>query len=320
MVSATEGASQRVQDGIGFIGLGVMGQPIALNLAKAGIKLVVWNRSTGGSEPLRAVGARVAASAEEVFRRTETVIAMLSDSSAIDAVLERGTPAFTSHVAGHTIVSMSSVAPEYSRQLAMDIHAAGGRYVEAPVSGSRKPAEAGQLVSLLGGDAEVIEKIRPLLAPMCRQSVICGPVGNALLMKLAVNLYVSTMLAGLAEAVHFAERNNLNLNTFEMAIGSGPMASDMTRVKIPKLIERDFAVQAATEDAFKSCLLIADAARAAGIASPLLDLSRKLYEESISMGNGRLDMMSVIQAIEARTASLSQSRDEADTTAPNVVN
>src|SRR5260370_3471461 len=152
MTSTTESAGPRAQEAIGFIGLGGMGQPMALNMAKAGSKLVVWNRSTERTAPLRAVGARVTESADEVFRQTEIVILMLSDDSAIDAVLGSRTPAFASRVAGHTIVIMSSVAPDYSRGLAASIHAYGGRYVEAPVSGSRKPAESGQLVSLLGGD------------------------------------------------------------------------------------------------------------------------------------------------------------------------
>lgn len=310
MASTNEGAWPQVQDEIGFVGLGGMGQPMAMSLAKAGTRLVVWNRSTERTEPLRAVGARVAESADELFRQTETVIVMVANSSAIDAVLGCGTPAFESRVAGHTIVSMSSVAPDYSRDLATNIEIAGGCYVEAPVSGSRKPAEAGQLVSLLGGDPETVARIRPILAPMCREIVMCGPVGNALLMKLAVNLYVNTMLVGLSEATHFAERNGLDLNTFKVAIDSGPMACDVTHVKIPKLIERDFAAQAATADAFASCQLIADAARAAGVASPLLDLSQKLYGESLDLGNGRLDMVSVIQAIEARTACLEQGCDE----------
>jgi 3-hydroxyisobutyrate dehydrogenase len=101
--------------------------------------------------------------------------------------------------------------------------------------------------------------------------------------------------------VHFAERNNLDLRTFEEAIASGPMACDLTRIKIPKLISRDLTVQAATSDAYNSTTLVAYAARAAGIASPLLDLSRQLYAESVESGNGRLDMMSAITAIEART-------------------
>ncbi len=292
---------------IGFVGLGVMGQPMALNLAKAGTRLVVWNRSPAAADPLREAGATVAVSVEEVFERTRIVILMLVNETVLDEVLRRGTPDFAKLVAGHIVVSMGSNPPDYSRGLAADILAAGGRYVEAPVSGSRKPAETAQLVALLGGDADTVVEVRPLLAPMCRETILCGPVGNALLMKLTVNLYLCTMLAGLAEASHFAERNGLDLETFQAAIDSGPMASDLTRVKIPKLVSRDFSVQAATADAFNSTKLIAEAARAVGMASPVLDVCRTLYGESVELGNGRLDMVSVVAAIEARTEALRRS-------------
>ncbi|MER7793202.1 NAD(P)-dependent oxidoreductase [Streptomyces sp. NPDC097640] len=289
---------------IGFVGLGVMGQPMALNLAKAGTRLVVWNRSTERAEPLRALGASVAGSVDEVFSRTRTVIVMLVNEQVTDAVLGRGTPEFAKLVSGHVIVSMGSTAPDYARGLAADVDAAGGRFVEAPVSGSKKPAEAGQLVAMLGGAPDTVSEVRPLLAPMCRETVVCGPVGNGLLMKLAVNLYLNTMLAGLAEAVHFADRHGLDLDNFKEAVDAGPMACGVTRVKIPMLIERNFSVQAATSDAYASTRLIADAARATGVASPLLDLSSSLYGESVGLGNGRLDMVSVIEAIEARTEAI----------------
>lgn len=289
---------------IGFIGLGVMGKPMALNLAKAGVRLVVWNRSVEGAEALRAAGAAVAGGIDEVFARARIVICMLIDEAALDAVLGRGAPGFATRVAGHILVSMGSNAPGYARALADDILAAGGRYVEAPVSGSRKPAEDGHLVALLGGEDSAVAEVRPLLAPMCREMVVCGPVGNAMLMKLAVNLYLNTMLAALAEAVHFAERQGLDLDAFRAVMDAGPMACGLTRIKLPKLAARDLSVQAATRDAYNSTCLIADAARAAGLATPLLDVSRALYGESVGLGNGRCDMVSVVSAIEARTRAL----------------
>ncbi len=307
MTSVSERPGAAPGEEIGFVGLGVMGQPMALNLAKAGTRLVVWNRSPTAADPLREAGAAVAASVEEVFERARIVILMLVNQTVLDEVLRRGTADFAKLVSGRIVVSMGSNPPDYSRGLGADILAVGGRYVEAPVSGSRKPAETAQLVALLGGDAETVAEVRPLLAPMCRETILCGPVGNALLMKLAVNLYLCTMLAGLAEAAHFAESNGLDLQTFQAAIDTGPMASDLTRVKIPKLVARDFSVQAATADAFNSTKLISVAARAANMASPVLDLCRTLYGESVELGNGRLDMISVVAAIEARTEALRRS-------------
>ena len=290
-----------VGDLVGFIGLGIMGQPMALNLAAAGTPLIVWNRSAASCEPLRAAGAEVAATPGDVFTRARTVFIMLINEAATDAVLGRGAPSFTPMVSGRTLVCMGSNAPDYSRALAADVRAAGGAYVEAPVSGSRKPAENGSLVGLLAGEPEDIAPVLPLFQPMCRVTVNCGSIGNGLLMKLSVNLFLNQMLVALAEAAHFAERNGLDLRTFQQAIDAGPMASDVTHVKLSKLVARDFAAQAAMSDALNSERLIKAAAEHIGMASPLLDAGRQLYGEGVAAGDGDLDMVAVIRAIEART-------------------
>jgi 3-hydroxyisobutyrate dehydrogenase len=289
---------------VGFIGLGVMGQPMALNLARAGMALVVWNRSADKSEPLRAAGARVATSPAEVFRLARVVIMMLVNGAAIDAVLGRGTPNFGTNVAQHTIVHMGTTSPDYSRRLETDIRAAGGRYVEAPVSGSRKPAEAGQLVAMLAGEYATAPVIRRLFQPMCRETIMCGSVPNGLLMKLSVNLFLITMVTGLVEAVHFAERHGLDLAQLVAVLDAGPMASDVSRVKAAKLLAQDFAVQAAISNVLENNRLIAEAAREAGIASPLLDVCHALYGETHALGLESADMVAVIRAIEQRTAAL----------------
>lgn len=133
---------------LGFVGLGVMGQPMALNLARAGTALVVWNQSAAKSAPLRAAGASVAASPAELFKQARVVILTLVEGAAIDSVLGRGTPAFAANVAQHTIIHMGTTAPDYSRSLEAEIRSVGGAYVEAPVSGSRKPAEAARQAEL----------------------------------------------------------------------------------------------------------------------------------------------------------------------------
>ena len=156
---------------IGFLGLGVMGQPMALNLSRAGQGLAVWSRTAANCEPLRAAGAEVCAAPADVFARAQAVFMMLFDEAAIDAVLARGTAALAAMVRGRTLVNMASVAPDYSRSLAGEVERAGGRYVEAPVSGSRVPAEKGQLVAMLAGDEAACEEVRGLLAPMCAQAI-----------------------------------------------------------------------------------------------------------------------------------------------------
>ena len=283
---------------VGFIGLGVMGRPIALNLARAGVPLVVWNRSADRLAPLRSLEVPIAATVADVFQRTRTVILMLATEAAIDGVLRRGT------VRNHTVVNMGSTAPEYSLSLHADIMAAGGRSVEAPVSGSRRPAEMATLVAMVAGAPADVETVRPLLAPMCRTTVPCGPVPAGSLMKLSVNTFMLTMLAGLAEAAQFAARHGIDLELFVTVVDASPLASDASRVKSRKLAARDFSVQAFATDAFRNQALIIDAASRAGVATPMLAQCHALYAEMLAQGDGELDMIGVVRAIEARSDAL----------------
>jgi 3-hydroxyisobutyrate dehydrogenase len=159
-----------------------------------------------------------------VFARAQIVLAMLADETALDAVLARGTPRFAELVAGHSIVHMGTTAPQYSRTLAADIVQAGGRYLEAPVSGSRVPAQHGDLVAMVAGDPGDAETVRPLLAPMCRDIIFCGAVPNASTMKLAINLYLITSVTGLTEAMHFAQQHGLDLRQFADVLNGGQVA------------------------------------------------------------------------------------------------
>lgn len=289
---------------IGFIGLGVMGLPMALNLARAGTPLWVWNRSPEKCELLRAAGAQVAATPAQVCAQAQVVILMLANEQAMDEALQRGTPAFAAQVRDRTIVHMGTTSPGYSKALEQDILVAGGRYVEAPVSGSRKPAEAGQLVGMLAGNPASVQAVQPLLAPVCRTTFVCGAVPSALLMKLSVNLFLITMVTGLCEAAHFADRNGLDMELFRSVLDAGPMASSVSQVKLAKLVARDFEVQAAIHDVLKNNQLVAQAARGARLASPLLDACHALFAQTAEMGLGQADMVAVVRALEARTAAL----------------
>lgn len=274
---------------------------MALNLARAGTPLVVWNRTPEKCAPLEALGAERVEQASDVFQAAPIVILMLASDAATDSVLMRGRPGFGPLVSGRTIVQMGTTSPEYSRGLEADLVAAGGAYVEAPVSGSRKPAEAGQLVGMLAGDPASIRRVEPLLAPLCARTFVCGDVPGALVMKLAVNLFLIATVTALAEATHFAERHGLDLELFRDVIAAGPMASSVSAAKLPKLIGKEFSVQASIRDVLMNNRLIAQAARDAGIASPLLDVCHALFAETEASGRGALDMAAVLCAIEERT-------------------
>ncbi len=161
---------------IGFIGLGIMGVPMATNLVRAGYDVVVWARSAGAADELAARGARVATDVAGVFAEAETVILMLRDEAAVDAVLGRGTDAFAHLVADRTIVQMGTFTTAFSQELATAVARAAGRYVEAPVSGSRGPAIAGTLVGMLAGEADAVAHVEPVVAAMCGQVFRCGAI------------------------------------------------------------------------------------------------------------------------------------------------
>jgi len=286
---------------IAFLGLGHMGEPMATNLLTSVPGLTVWNRSQPALDRLAARGATVAPSARDALRSSAVALLMLANEAVIDQVLERSSDMFAQNVRGRLIVHMGTTSPAYSRALGEAIQGAGGRYVEAPVSGSRIPAEKGALVGMVAGDAQDVTMVRELVRPMCGTTFACGAVPGALTMKLAVNLFLITMVTGLMEAAHFASRAGLDLDLFQAIIDVGPMASDVSRVKIGKLVHGDFTPQASLADVLMNSRLVAAAARAAGTATPLLDRADGLYASASEMGFQTLDMIGVIRALEAET-------------------
>lgn len=284
----------------GFIGIGVMGLPMARNLARHFGHLVVWNRSPARAEALVADGAEVAADPAGVFRRCRIVILMLATEDAIDDVLRQASDADPGVLAGRIVVNMGTTSPPYSAALDARLRAAGARYVEAPVSGSRVPAENGQLVGMLAGDEEAIAEVRPLLAPMCKETFVCGAVPAALQMKLAVNLFLITMVSGLVESFHFARSLGLDTATHRAILDAGPMASAVSKMKLEKLVNGDFAVQASIVDVQKNARLVAEEARRGRLVSPLIEECHRLFSETLAAGHGGLDMVGVLRAIEAR--------------------
>lgn len=282
---------------IGFLGLGHMGEPMVLNLLKAGRPVIAWSRSDAKYPLVTSAGGRVADSPEAVFKEARIVLMMLANGEAIDQVLRRGTEDFAGLVANHVVVHMGTTAPSYSAALADAIRDAGGEYVEAPVSGSRKPAEAGELIGMLAGTPEVIAEVEAVVEPMLLKSVICGGVPQALRMKLAVNLFLITQVAGLAEAFNFATEHDLDLSVFRDVLDSGPMASAVSRIKLAKMVEGDFTVQAALRDVHYNSRLISDALAARSLTSPLMTSSTDLFRAADELGHGGEDMAAVVHAL-----------------------
>lgn len=280
----------------GFAGLGLMGLPMATNLVRAGIDLAAFNRSQRPRDALRQIGAETYDDPDAFFANCDCVILMLADDDAVDAVLGRRSWDFERRVEGKLIVNMGTHAPSWSKALQEDILAAGGRFVEAPVSGSRGPAETGELVALVAGDEEGIEQLRPLLSHLCREVIRTGAVPSAMECKMAANLYLIASVAALAEAATLAKRLDLPPEAFEQVIGSGPLGSQVSRAKLGKMMRGDFTPQAAVHDVCKNAALVADTAAAAGLDAQLLKVARGHFEAVLHNGGALLDMAAVITA------------------------
>lgn len=281
---------------LGFAGLGLMGLPMASNLVRAGFPIAAYNRSAGPRQTLERLGAQTFGDAAELFETCDTVLMMLADDRSTDHVLGRGTPAFGRRVHGKLIVNMGTHAPGWSKTLETELVAAGARFVEAPVSGSRSPAENGQLVAMLAGDPRGVEQLRPLLSHLCRETIVLGAVPNAMACKIAVNLYLIASVAALGEATALAMKLNIDPALFAQVIGDGPVGSEVARAKLPKMISREFSPQASLMDVCKNAGLVADTAAAAELNSPMLGSARQLFESALQSGGPDLDMAGVITA------------------------
>ncbi len=279
---------------VGFIGLGNMGLPMATNLSRAGIPLVVWNRSPEKCAGLAATGAEVAETVDALFDHSAIVLLMLLDRHAIDAVLGRHTTAFADRVRGQTIVHLGTTSPGFSSELDADIRAAGGFYVEAPVSGSRVPAEQGQLVGMVAGDEDAVTRLLPLLDPLCARVFRCGPVPGALRMKLAANHYLIGTVAVLAETIHAERRAGVDVEVLRQVLDAGPMASAVSRAKLTKLVQGDFAPQAAIRDVATITELVLEQCHDSGGSSPLIARCAGLFRSADSNGHGEEDMAAVV--------------------------
>ncbi|MEO7324231.1 MAG: NAD(P)-dependent oxidoreductase [Dokdonella sp.] len=284
---------------VGFAGIGRMGLPMARNLLRAGVPLRVWSRTPAHCEPLVELGALPMPSMDALCAQSTIVLLMLLDEAAIDAALGRSSPAFHARVADRTIVHLGTTSPTFSRALERDVLASGGGYVEAPVSGSRTPAEHGTLVGMIAGRAASVDAVLPLLAPLCSRVFRCGIVPTALQTKLAANHFLITMVTALAETVHAAHAAGVDLAVLRDVLDAGPMASDVSRIKLDKIMHDDFTPQAAIRDVRNIARLVADQSASAGVDAPLIRRCVDLFDRAAKNGFAELDMIAVVKAFGA---------------------
>jgi 3-hydroxyisobutyrate dehydrogenase-like beta-hydroxyacid dehydrogenase len=283
----------------GFIGLGIMGAPMAANLQAAGHTLTVYNRSPGKAEPLLRAGAVAAADPAAVAAASDTIILMLTGPAAIDAVLTGPGGLASVPLAGKRIINMSTVPPAYTEQLVRRLSAHGARLVDAPVSGSKKPAEDGSLVILAGGDEADIAAVESLLLAMGSRVIRCGDTGHGSAMKMAINLLLATMMAGLAEAVNLGEKNGLDPAVLLDTVLAGPLGCGLFQLKRDMFVSDTYPAQFPFRHMAKDLGFILETARHAGAAVPLGQVVAGLYRHDDGAALADQDFAAVKQVLAA---------------------
>ncbi|KAL5093830.1 hypothetical protein Trisim1_009307 [Trichoderma cf. simile WF8] len=278
---------------VGFLGLGVMGTPMALNLCRR-FPTTVWNRTASKCAALVQAGAGLGQTPAKVVEQSDVIFTMMFDGPAIRSVIDDD---FKKALRGKTLVNTSSVSVEFSQSLAKEVQEAGGKFIEMPVSGSKVPAETGNLVGMMAGDQAECERIRHFVEPITSAAVYCGPIGAGLKTKYAVNIFLITVTAGLAESMNLARAQGLNLEAFSSVLDAGPLASAYSKIKLAKMAKQDWSAQAAVKDCYNSTELIRTAAKAAEAKTPLIQVCNSLYKQAIDSGLEDEDMIAVYRVL-----------------------
>ncbi len=284
---------------IGFIGLGIMGTPMARNILKGGYPLVVYNRTLEKAEPLKAEGATVASSPKALADVSDVVIIMVTGPEAIDAVLEAPEGLLQADLQGKVVVNMSTVSSSYTEALQERLQAKGAVFVDAPVSGSKKPAEEATLVILGAGPEDTLKEIEPVLLTMGKKVVYCGQVPMGSKMKLAINLLLGAMMEALAEALNFAEKMGITRDLFLETVLSGPLGCGLFSVKKEMLLKGDYPTQFPLKHMLKDLRFALQEADSQGAALPVGHSIFQIYRQALGKGLGDEDFAAVKKVLEA---------------------
>lgn len=225
---------------IALLGVGTMGAGMAANWLKKGFPLTIWNRTLARAEPFAAQGATVAATPREAAEGADIIVSMVADDDASRAVWLGPSGALESAKPRAIVIESSTLTPDWVRELAGKARERGCRFLDAPVTGSRPHAAAGQLVLFIGGDAETLEAARPALEAVAQRIDPLGAVGAGATWKLINNMLIATQAAGLAEALAFARKSGFAPDQISALIGSSAAASPIVQAKLPRMIDGQF--------------------------------------------------------------------------------
>ncbi len=280
---------------IGWIGLGNMGLPMCKNLLKAGYPLIVYNRTPGKEKPLTDAGAATAENPAALSDACNIVFTMVSDDAAVKEVYTGSDGLLSAANAGKLLINTSTIAPETSKYIAQQCREKGMDYLEAPVSGSVKPAEDATLIILAGGPAETFNKAKPVLDCLGKLVMHIGDYGKGSVAKLAINLLVGFNMQGLAETVLFAQQHGINAKDMLAIVNEGGCGNSTTKAKTPVILSGDYQPAFTVKNYAKDLRL----AKSTGIATPLAGVLHDTYQAALDK-YAQEDAMAVIKLLAER--------------------
>ncbi len=283
---------------IGFIGLGIMGQPMAINLVKAGYSVTAFNRTRTKAETLERAGARIARSPAEAAREADLVFTIVSDTGAMEEVVCGSGGVLEAVRAGAILIDSSTISPVVSRKLAGLLAQRGAHMLDAPVTGSKHGAEKGELTFMIGGDREIFDRALPALKVLGKRHIYCGRQGLGLAAKLAQNVIQSAMVEVFCEAFVLSTKSGVPPHTMLEIIQSSMARANLTDFKAPFIFKGDFTPYFPLKLMHKDLTLAMEAAYAQNIAMPAAAAVKEVYGATKAQGKGDLDYAAVVTFLE----------------------
>lgn len=278
---------------VAFLGMGIMGRPMAANLVKAGHEVNIWNRT-----PKDVPGAKTCANAAEAAKGREVVWLCVSDTKAVEQTLFGQNGAAPSLEKDSVVVDSSTISPSASVQFAGKIRERGGDFLDAPMTGSKVAAEAGTLTFMVGGRESTIARVQPLFDKMGKTVIHMGDNGKGLAAKLAQNLQTCVIFEALAESLTLARKLGVPEEKLFQLIKSSMIRSGVAEYKEPFLLKKDYSPNFPLKLMHKDMHLMMDAARENGLKLPALEKTDEIYEAASRAGYDDLDYAATIQLLE----------------------
>jgi 2-hydroxy-3-oxopropionate reductase len=287
---------------VGFVGLGIMGLPMASNLLDAGYTVVGYNRSDEPVETLVERGGEAGASPADTAARSDVVVTCLPDSpDVLEVVLGEGEeddPVVDGLSDGMTLVDTSTISPTVTERVAADLDEMGVAMLDAPISGGEEGAVEGTLSIMVGGEASTLEECRPLLDVMGATVTHCGPSGAGQVTKACNQIVVACTNVAVSEALVFAEKAGADLDAVVDAISGGAAGCWTLDNRAPRMIRGNFDPGFFADYQYKDLRIATDAGEAFGAPMPATELSHELYKSMVENGMGRDDNSGVMQVVE----------------------